>query len=239
MISCTFNTRWRKDFLNFQIKFEILWPNGCLKVEQSCSMNRYCHVRNHRDEIIRVWSWLSKAIVIIMIAKHWNPFTATIIYKSNKIIKNYLKFIKLFKINPWIYKEHLTVSDLDLSCSRTGNLLEHIDDFRVDLYKFHRFYKYLANLYIHRYLKITKTNKKLHYLIQTFAVERSSYLHRILNRRQCDIPRDKHIDNFREYSRKCQHTSGSSCELHIHQYHRMFGYSHSIWSQLRNRTFKR
>ncbi len=77
MIGHSFHVRRRVNIFNSQIKLKIVCPHCRLKIEKTSSMNGNCHVWHHRDEIKRIWCWLSKALVIIVITEHADTLAST------------------------------------------------------------------------------------------------------------------------------------------------------------------
>jgi capsule polysaccharide modification protein KpsS len=145
----------------------------------------------------------------------------------------------------------LTAFGQNLSCNHKDSLLVRIDNFLSSLYKYHQLHDILlAFPCIRRYLfeeKKAKTcleNIEKRKQQKTFENHKNGnffilqYLHKILNRSQCDSPQDMHNDNFRGYFRKVPHTIDNFCALHTHPHRRMFDYSHLTWSQHRIHIFQ-
>ena len=72
---CDFlNMRRCMNVINFQIKIKFLTPNCRLKVKQTRSMQRDCHIWNHWDEIVGIRSRFAETVVVIVVAQHADSF---------------------------------------------------------------------------------------------------------------------------------------------------------------------
>lgn len=147
-----------------------------------------------------------------MVTKHADALATANRMKVNKSLKQIAKINSLFPIRV----SHVSVWAINRDASmRASQISTNI---------------ILSRTYARRFFALvdicrsTTIEPKIHSLLL-------NYLRMILNRRQCDILRDKRNDKSQEYSRKVPHTIDSFCALHIHRYHRMFDYWDLAWSR--------